>query len=172
VAEMPAAKTKAHETLAQARRALSGLEFFRKIQRGELPLLPIHALFGIRPVEVEEGYAVFAALPAEPFYNGMGVVHGGFAATLLDTGLGCAVNTRLPAGHAFTTLELKVTMVKALRRETGEVRCVARAIHVGRQVGTSEARIVDGAGTIYAHGTATCIRLKPKQEHDQKQEPT
>jgi len=147
------------EVLTHARWTLGGMEFFRRILRGELPAPPLPRLLGFRLVEVEEGRAVFTADPAVEFYNGLGSVHGGFSATLLDTALGCAVNTVMPAGRAFTTIELKVTMVSALRREAGEVRCLAQTIHVGSRIATAEARIVDARDRLYAHGTATCMAV-------------
>ena len=152
------------ETLAGLRRTLGGLEFFRRMLSGAIPLPPLVTLMGFRAVEVDEGRAVFAAVPAEHYYNGLGTVHGGFAATLLDTALGCAVNTTMPPGRAYTTLELKVTLTRPLHREVGEVRCTAHAIHVGARIATSEGRIVDARDKIYAHGTATCIavNLEPR----------
>lgn len=147
------------EQLTHARWTLGGMEFFRRILRGELPPPPLPRLLGFRLVEVEEGRAVFTADPAVEFYNGLGSVHGGFSATLLDTALGCAVNTVMPAGRAYTTVELKVTLVGALRRETGEVRCLAQTIHVGSRIATAEARIVDASDRLYAHGTATCMAV-------------
>jgi uncharacterized protein (TIGR00369 family) len=152
----PSEKTE-QELLSEARWSLGGMEFFRRMIRGELPVPPLPRLFGFRLVEVAEGRATFAADPKVEFYNGLGSVHGGFAATLLDTALGCVVNTTAPPGKAFATVELKVTLVSALRKETGEVRCVAQTIHVGGRIATAEARIVDCAGRIYAHGTATCM---------------
>jgi uncharacterized protein (TIGR00369 family) len=149
-----------HEILAEARRTLGGLEFFRRMIAGELPLPPLPALLGFRIVEVGPGRAVFSADPATAYYNGLGSVHGGFAATLLDTALGCAVNTMMPGARAFATLELKVTLTRALRREVGPIRCTAAAIHIGSRIATAEARIVDAEDRIYAHGTATCVAVE------------
>lgn len=150
--------------LTEARWTLGGLEFFRRIVRGELPLPPLPRLLGFRLVEVEEGRAVIAADPAAAFYNGLGSVHGGFTATLLDTALGCVVNTVMPGGKAYTTVELKVTIVGAMRSETGEVRCLAQTIYAGGRIATAEARIVDGQGRLYAHGTATCMAVERPSE--------
>ena len=108
-------------------------------------------------VEAEAGRVVFAGTATERFYNGWGVAHGGFAATLLDSALGCAINTLTPPGKTFTTLELKVNYTRPLTRAAGELRCEARVIHAGSRVATSEGRIVDANGRIYAHGTTTCI---------------
>ena len=100
------------------------------------------------------------AEPRESFYNGVGVIHGGWSAALLDTALGCAVNSMMPAGRAFTTLELTVNLTRPLRQEVGEVRCEASVLHVGNRVATAEARIVDGKGKLYAHGTTVCILVE------------
>jgi len=144
-------------TVADTRRGLSGLDFFRKMLAGELPPPPMLELFGIRLVEVEEGRVVFTAQAEERFYNGTGVAHGGFAATLLDTALGCAINTAMPVGKRFTTLELKINLTRPLTREVGLLRCEGRVVHVGGRTATSEGRIVDAKGKLYAHGTTTCI---------------
>ena len=144
-------------TLIETRRGLSGLEYFRRMLAGELPAPPMLQLMGIRLVEVDKGRVVFAATAEERFYNGTGVAHGGFAATLLDTALGCAINTTTPAGKRFTTLELKVNLTRPLTIAAGEVRCEGVAIHVGGRTATAEARIVDRNGKLYAHGSTTCI---------------
>ncbi len=149
-------------TLADARRAMSGLEFFRQMIDGRMPRPPLVALLGLRIVEADEGRVVFAGVPDENFYNGLGVAHGGWAATLLDSALGCAINTTMPAGRSFTTLELKINYTRPLRKEVGEVRCEAHVIHVGNRTATSEARIVGPDGKIYAHGTTTCIVVEPR----------
>lgn len=146
-----------HEILAEARRALGGLAFFHRMMLGELPLPPLAALLGFRILEVAEGRTVWKADPLPAFYNGLGSVHGGFAATLLDTALGSAVNTTTGPGRAYATIDLKVTMTRPLRHDVGEVRCIATAIQVGSRIATAEARIVDIHDKIYAHGTATCL---------------
>ena len=143
--------------LLAVRSSISGLEFFRRMMAGELPPPPMVSLLGLRLVEVSEGRVVFAGTAAETFYNGLGVAHGGFAATMLDSALGCAINTVMPAGRLFTTLELKINYTRPLRREVGDVRCEAAVIHAGMRTATSEGRIVDASGKIYAHGTTTCI---------------
>jgi uncharacterized protein (TIGR00369 family) len=143
--------------LAEAARGLTGLEFLRKVVAGELPPPPIGALMNFGVAEVSEGRAVFTAVPAEYHYNPIGVVHGGVAATLLDSAMGCAVHTTLPAGAGYTTLEIKVNYVRPLTSETGEVRCEARVIHVGGRTATAEGKLLDAAGKLYAHATTTCI---------------
>ena len=142
---------------AEERRALSGLEYMRQLLTGEREPSGMARLMNMRLVEVEEGRAVFAVEPDERHYNGLGIAHGGLAATLLDSALGCAINTMMPAGRIFTTLEMKINYVRPMRRETGEVRCEARVLHVGGRVGSAEGRIVDARGKLYAHGTATCM---------------
>ncbi len=146
--------------LAKAVAGLSGLEYLQKIVSGELPPPPIGVLMDFRIAELSEGSAVFLVTPAEYHYNPIGVVHGGVAATLLDSAMGCAVHSTLPAGAGYTTLEIKVNYVRAMSAETGEVRCEAKAIHVGGRTATAEGRIVDAQGKLYAHGTTTCLIMR------------
>ena len=136
---------------------LSGLEYFQKLLAGELPVPPMLLMFGIKLREVEYGRVLFTATVEERFYNGGGVAHGGFAATVLDTSLGCAVNSTTRSGTRFTTLELKVNLLRALTMDVGEIACEGRVLHLGRRTGVSEARIVDARGKLYAHATTTCI---------------
>jgi uncharacterized protein (TIGR00369 family) len=143
--------------LAEAGRGLSGLEYLQKIVAGELPRPPIGALMNFSIAELSEGRAVFTVEPAEYHYNPIGVVHGGLAATLLDSAMGCAIHSTLPAGAGYTTLEIKVNFIRAMTAETGEARCEAQAIHIGGRTATAEGRVLDAAGKLYAHGTTTCI---------------
>jgi len=147
-------------SLAAIRRGLSGVEFFREMLAGRIPLPPMVRLLGLRLVEVDHGRVVFPGTAGPEYYNGMGVAHGGWAATLLDSALGCAINSAMPAGHSFTTLELKINYTRPLRREVGEVRCAAAVIHAGRRTATAEARVVGADGKVYAHGTTTCILVE------------
>ncbi len=142
---------------ARAAPALSGMAYLQAIMRGELPAPPIARLLGFTLAELVEGHAVFTVTPAEYHYNPIGVVHGGLAATLCDSAMGCAIQSTLAAGAGYTTLELKVNFVRALTIQTGPVRCVGKVIHGGKRVATAEARIVDGAGKLYAHATTTCL---------------
>ncbi len=139
---------------------MSGLEYMRKVAAGELPTSGMGQLMGFKLVEVSEGHAVFTINPDERHYNGIGIAHGGLAATLLDSAMGCAINTMMPAGRIFTTLEMKINYVRPMRRETGEVRCEASVIHVGGRAAIAEGRIVDREGKLYAHGTATCMLFR------------
>jgi uncharacterized protein (TIGR00369 family) len=146
---------------AEATRTMSGLEFLRAIAAGELPPPPIARLMGFELDSVEQGRVVFAATPAEYHYNPIGVVHGGLASTLLDSALGCAVQSALPAGTGYTTIELHVNFVRPLTTNTGRVRCEAEVIHVGRSMATAQARLVDAQGKLYAHATTTCMVFSP-----------
>ena len=145
---------------AAARRELTGLEYMRQLMTGEREPSGMARLMNMRLVEVEEGRALFAVEPDERHYNGLGIAHGGLAATLLDSALGCAINTAMPAGRVFTTLEMKVNYVRPMRRETGEVRCEAEVLHAGGRVATAAGRILDASGKLYAHGTATCMLFR------------
>ncbi len=143
---------------------MSGLDFLRAIVRGEVPPPPIMALMGITiqdMADIEPGRVVFTVEPAEYHYNPIGVVHGGLACTLCDSAMGCAVQTMLPAGVGYTTLEVKVNFLRALTCETGIIRCEGKVIQVGRSVGMAEARITDARGKLYAHATTTCLILPP-----------
>jgi len=147
--------------MALAGRELSGLEYLQKIVAGELPRPPIGALMNFQIAELSEGRAVFTVEPAEYHYNPIGVVHGGLAATLLDSAMGCAVHSTLPAGVGYTTLEIKVNYLRAMTSETGLVRCEAQVIHVGGRTATAEGRVIDESGKLYAHATTTCMIFRP-----------
>ena len=148
------------QLLGEAGRGLSGLEFLKKIVSGELPPPPLAVLLNFNLVELDEGRATFAVEPAEYHYNPIGVVHGGLAATLLDSAMGCAGHSMLPAGAGYTTLEIKVNFIRAMTGTTGRVRCEAKVDHVGVRTATAEGRVIDEAGKLYAHGTTTCLILR------------
>ena len=145
--------------LAQAGRSMAGLEFLRAICDGRLPHPPICALLGYRLTEVAPGHAVFEITAGERHYNPIGVVHGGIAMTLLDSAMGCAVQTTMPAGGGYTTLEAKTNLVRAITSETGRLRAIGKVVHTGKRVATAEARLEDPSGKLYAHATSTCIVL-------------
>jgi uncharacterized protein (TIGR00369 family) len=136
---------------------LSGYELVKRIMEGTLPAPPIAKVLNFRLAEVEPGRAVFMGQPSIDYYNPIGSVHGGFAATLLDSCMGCAVHSTLPVGMGYTTLEIKVSFLRPLLENTGPVRAEGKIISVGKRVGTAEGRIVDGEGKLYAHGTTTCL---------------
>ena len=135
------------------------IDYMRAIRDGKLPPPPIAKLLSMDLVEVDEGKAVFQLTPAEQHYNPIGVVHGGLAMTLLDSAMGCCVQTMLPAGKGYTTLEIKVNLVRAITLKTGPIRATGKIVHMGRQTATAEGRLEDAAGKLYAHGTTTCIIL-------------
>jgi uncharacterized protein (TIGR00369 family) len=147
--------------LAEAGRELSGLEYLQKIASGELPRPPISVLMNFALTELSEGRAVFTAEPAEYHYNPIGVVHGGLAATLLDSAMGCAIHSTLPAGVGYTTLEIKVNYIRPMTVGMEGVRCEAQVIHVGGRTATAEGRVLDARGKLYAHATTTCMIFRP-----------
>jgi uncharacterized protein (TIGR00369 family) len=138
-------------------RALDGLALFRGIIAGQIPAPPITETLGFWLHEAEAGRVVFAATPERRHYNPIGSVHGGFAATLLDSAMSCAVHTHLKKGIGYTTVEFKVNFVRAMTDTTGTVYCEGKSINVGSRIGTAEGRITDEAGRLYAHGTTTCL---------------
>ena len=135
----------------------SGLEVMQAVLNGELPFPHIAETLDFSLIEVDFGKAVFQGSPQLMHYNPLGTVHGGWYATLLDSALGCAVHTTLPAGRAYTTAELGVNIVRAASATTGPLRAIGNVIHAGRQLATAEARIVGPDGKLYAHATTTCL---------------
>lgn len=136
---------------------LSGLEFWQSLCESDA--LGLAKLLGIVTIEAEQGFVAFEGTPDERHLNPIGLVHGGYAGTMLDSCMGAAVMTTLTAGKLFNTLETKVNYVRALTTETGPVRAEGRVIHVGSRVGTAEGRVVDRQGKLYAHGTSTVLIL-------------
>lgn len=143
-------------------KSYDGLGFLQAIIDGTLPQPPIGETLGFHLVEAEPGRAVFAGTPEFRHYNPIGTVHGGFAATLLDSALACAIATTMKKGDVWTTLELKLNYVRPMTTETGVVRAEGRVIHRGRSVATSEGDIKDAAGRLYAHATTTCMIFPAK----------
>ena len=135
----------------------SGIELLQAMLRGELPYPPIARTLRFQLVEVGEGRAVFQGTPGPDHLNPMGGIHGGWYATLLDSALGCAVHTLMPAGRGYTTAELGVNLVKAIGPKVQRVRAEGKVLHCGRQLATAEARLVGPDGTLYAHATTTCL---------------
>jgi uncharacterized protein (TIGR00369 family) len=151
---------------------MTGLELLRAIAAGEAPGAPIAELMGFDGMEVEEGRVVFAAVPGPQHLGGQGpptaasrptpqlLVHGGLAATLLDSAMGCAVHSTLPEGVGYTTLELKVNFTRPITSETGRVLCEGAVVHRGGRVATAEGRVIaERTGKLLAHGTTTCLIL-------------
>jgi uncharacterized protein (TIGR00369 family) len=145
---------------AAAGAEMGGLEYVRAIQAGEIPPPPIAVVMNYSIAELEEGRAVFEGEPGEEHYNPIGVVHGGYAATILDSALGCAVHTTCPVGVGYTSQTLEVKYLRPITRDTGTVRCEADVVYRGRKTATSEARLTDGDGKLLATGTSTCLILE------------
>ena len=135
----------------------TGMETFEAIFSGELPRPAIGDTLDFVPIHVEPGVAVFQGRPQLKHYNPLGTVHGGWFAALLDSAVGCAVHSTLPAGKAYTTLELKLNIVRALTEAVPLVRAEGKLVHAGRQVATAEGRLVGPDGRLYAHATTTCL---------------
>jgi uncharacterized protein (TIGR00369 family) len=145
---------------AAAGARMTGMEYMTAIVAGEMPPPPIAVTMRLRPVELEEGRVVFEGEPGEEHYNPIGLVHGGYAATLLDSALGCAVHTTLPAGVGYTSLGLEVKFVRSISRDTGRVLCEATVLYRGRKQATAEAKLRSAeSGKLLAHGIATCMIL-------------
>ena len=140
-----------------AMRTQNGLSYLKEAMAGIHPPPPMAHLMNLRLLEVERGRVVFGTTPEEYHYNPLGVVHGGLAATLLDSAMGCCVHTCLEAGDRYTTLELKVNYLKALTLETGPVRGIATLVSISRTVALVDARLVDAADALYAHATSICL---------------
>ena len=138
-------------------RALDGLALFKGLVEGRFPAPPIAKVLGFTLTEVEFGRVVFAYTPVADHYNPLGTVHGGVAATLLDSVMGCCVHTTLKPGIGYTTVEIKVNYVRAMTDKTGPVAVEGKVINVGSRIATSEGRLYDGAGKLLAHGTTTCL---------------
>jgi len=135
----------------------TGLEQLKGMLAGELPYAPIARTLDFALLEVEPGRAVFQGTPGPQHFNPMGGVHGGWFATLLDSALGCAVHTLMPAGRGYTTAELSINYVRGLSPRVKRVRAEGKVVHCGRQLATAEARLVGPDGTLFAHGTTTCL---------------
>lgn len=143
---------------AAAGAEMAGLDYLRAVIAGELGRPPISITMNMEVVELDDGRAVFAGEPGEEHYNPIGVVHGGYAATILDSALGCAVHTTLPAGVGYTSLGLEVKYLRPISRDTGRVLCEGTVVHRGRRQATAEARLTAAdTGKLLATGTSTLM---------------
>jgi uncharacterized protein (TIGR00369 family) len=140
-------------------KTMPGLELLTAIMEGTLPAPPIQQTLDFRLVQVERGLTVFAGIPKFEYYNPIGSVHGGYTAALLDSCMACAVHSTLEAGYGYTTLEIKINYVRAITSETGAIRAEGKVVHLGKRIATSEGRLLDSQGKLYAHGTTTCLIL-------------
>ncbi|MDE2578360.1 MAG: PaaI family thioesterase [Hyphomicrobiales bacterium] len=141
---------------------LSGLEILQAIIAGRLPQATISQRLDFWIVEAREGYAVFEGQPSAGLLNPMGTVHGGWSLTLIDSATGCACLTLQPPGVGYTTVETKGNFTRAITAKTGRVRCEGRVIAAGKQIVTTEARILDSDGRVLSHGTSTLLVLPPR----------
>ena len=139
---------------------MTGLELMRAMADGRLPGAPIAALMNMRARSADPGTVTFEADPGPEHYNPLGTVHGGWAATLLDSCMGCAVHTTLPAGTGFTSIDINITFVRAVTAATGTVTAVGEVINAGRRVATVRGTLTDAAGKILAHGTSSCLIME------------
>lgn len=144
--------------------ALSGMEFLQKLVAGELPRPPFSETMNMVITELSEGRTVFKAIPDLKFYNAIGCVHGGYISTVLDSAMACAIQTKLPARTAYTTLELKVNFIRPVLSQTGDVFAEGKLIHCGRTTATAEGKLYDGNGKLYAFATTTCAVMPLAKE--------
>lgn len=135
----------------------SGREILETMISGELPYPPMNETMNMTLLEVGNGWALFQGIPLLNHYNPLGTVHGGWFATLLDSALGCAVQTTLATGRSYTTAELSINIVRPASHKTGPLRAISTVIHIGRQIATAHARVEDEEGKLYAHATTTCF---------------
>ncbi|MFF4353618.1 PaaI family thioesterase [Streptomyces sp. NPDC001530] len=135
----------------------SGLEFLREILAARVPSPPIGATLGIALEEVDHGRAVFSLVPGEEHYNPIGSVHGGIYATMLDSAAGCAVQSTLPQGMGYTSLDLTVKFLRPITVDTGKVRAIGGVLSSGRRTALAEAQLLDGSDRLLAHATSTCM---------------
>ena len=142
---------------AERRKEMTGLEFVQGLADRTLPLNTIARTLGYDVIEAADGRVVVTAVPSDDLLNPAGTVHGGFSAVLLDSCMGLAVQSTLDKGVASTTLEFKISLVRPITAETGEIRAEGIVLNRGRRVGTAEGRITDGKGRLLAHGTTTCL---------------
>jgi len=141
----------------ERQKAMSGLEFVQGFVNGELPLNTMAQTLGYDVVEVESGRVAVTLQPTGAHLNPSGTVHGGLTATLLDTCMGLAIRSTLDKGIGSTTLEFKISLVRAITPETGRIRAEGKVLNCGRRVGTAEGRVTDAEGRLLAHGTTTCL---------------
>jgi len=152
--------TKNHGTVsAERQKAMSGLEFVQGLADGTLPLNRMAETLRYDVSEAASGRVVVTARPSEAHLNPAGTVHGGLAATMLDSCMGLAIQTLLDKGVGSTTLEFKISFVRAITPETGEIRAEGKVVSPGRRVGTAEGRVTDANGRMLAHATTTCLIL-------------
>lgn len=147
---------------ATAATTLTGVEYLRAMARGDAPPPPLVVLMGFTLEEIEEGRVKMSVVPAEYHYNPRGVAHGGLAATLFDSALGCAVQSLLPPAHAAPTLQLQTNFIRPITIATGKLMCTGEVVHFGKKTATAEGRLTDAGGKLYAHASGTFIIAGPE----------
>lgn len=148
-------------TVLRAAPGRTGIEFLQQLIDERLPPPPIARTLDFRITEVSEGRAVFRGEPGEFLYNPIGSVHGGYAMTLLDSAMGCAIHSTLQAGETYTTLEAKVNFIRPISSDTGPVRCEGALLHRGDRIATAEGRLIaERTGKLLAHGSTTCLVIR------------
>jgi uncharacterized protein (TIGR00369 family) len=145
---------------AKTAQTMSGLDYLKAMERGELPRPPIVDALDLGKIKVEQGQVTFEFIPKEYHYNPIGSVHGGVISTVLDSAMGCTLHSLVPQGTVYTTLELKVNFLRAITLQSGRLFCAGKVIHYGSKTALLEAQIVDNEGKVYAHGVSTCLLMK------------
>lgn len=140
-----------------AARRMSGIDYLRAIREGKVPAPPFARLLGFEIEAIEDGAVTFAMTPEECHYNPFGVMHGGVAASLFDSALGCAVQSLLPAARMAPTMELHINYIRPITVSTGRISCTGQVVHLGKRSATAEGRLVDMHGKLYAHATGTFV---------------
>ena len=143
----------------ERQKEMSGLEFVKGLATGALPLNMIAQTLGYDVVEAESGRVAITLDPTDAHLNPWGTVHGGLTATLLDSCMGLAIQSMLERGVGSTTLEFKISLVRAITPDTGQIRAEGRVLNCGRRIGMAEGRLTDAKGRLLAHGTTTCLIL-------------
>lgn len=138
---------------------MNGFDYLKEIEAGIIPPPPIGLLMDFRICSIEPGEVIFEVTPSEFHYNPIGMVHGGLYATIMDSTMGSAIQTILPAGSGYSTIDLQITYVKSARIETGILTCTGKVIHPGKKIATGYAEVRDSKGVLYAHATTTCMIL-------------
>src|SRR6202163_1053618 len=162
--DQPTRKIEYGVTPPEIMASMAGVDFLRGPLEGKLPTPPIMQTIEPFDCTAEPGVVVLHTIPAFRHYNPIGSVHGGYAATLLDSAMGLAVHSMLPAGTGYTTLEFKISFIKGMTGDSGTVRTEGRVLNVGRRAATAEARITDAKGRLLAHATTTCLVFEIAKE--------
>jgi len=155
--DSPAPKVEYGVTSMEVMASMPGLDFVRAIFARRLPEPPIMQTVEPFDCTAEVGVVTIHSVPGLRHYNPISSVHGGYAAILLDSAMGLAVQTTLAKGFGYTTLEFKISFVRGMSKDTGTVRTEGRVLNAGRRVATAEARITDAKGRLLAHATTTCL---------------